>query len=90
MDILFNARLVGIGFVDGFEFADGLVPGTGFTEGARAGFASFGVRVIEGKGAVAVGDGRFVVFKLWYKSMSVQAPPLLGLMAGEGRDGYLY
>ncbi len=64
VDVFLNTRLVGIRFVDGFEFANGLVPGTGFTESAGAGFASFGVGGIKGKGAIAVGNGGFVVFEL--------------------------
>lgn len=66
-----------MGFVDGFVLADGVVPGAGFAEGLGAGPARFGVGGIEGEGAVAVGDGGFVVFKLERAISSTHHPPVV-------------
>ena len=64
-NVLLDTRLLGVRFGNGFEFGGGGLPVARFAESTSFGLAGFYVSGIEGEGAGAVRDGRFVIFKLY-------------------------
>lgn len=84
VDVGRDVGFLRVGFGDGFVFSRRSVPVAGFAEGAGAGFARFEVGGVEVEGAVAVGDGGFVVFELFFGGRLVLCFMSCVLMQVEG------